>query len=84
MATSKTYLDIDLVAAQNNGNVLADALQVTVPCWYVLVSDATGDVEHDDTALAVDVVSITEAAEFLLACGVPHVELDGAEVLRAC
>lgn len=71
-------LYVDLVAAQNNGNVLADALQVTVPCWYVLVSDATGDVEHDDTALSLNVVAVTQTTELLLSRRVPNVEDDGA------
>jgi hypothetical protein len=52
-----------------------------VPVGNVLVCDARGDVEHDDTALSVDVVSITETTKLLLTSGVPDVELDGAEVL---
>jgi hypothetical protein len=52
-----------------------------VPVGNVLVGDARSDVKHDDTALAVDVVSITETAKLLLACSVPDVELDLAEVL---
>jgi hypothetical protein len=53
----------------------------TVPVGDVLVCDTRGDVEHDNTALAVDVVSIAETTELLLTCGVPDVELDLAEVL---
>lgn len=53
----------------------------TVPVGDVLVGDAGSDVEHDDTALAVDVVSITETTELLLAGGIPHIESDVAEVL---
>jgi hypothetical protein len=52
-----------------------------VPVGDVLVCDARGNIEHDDTALSVDVVAITETAELLLTCGIPDVELDGAEVL---
>jgi hypothetical protein len=52
-----------------------------VPVGNVLVGNARSDVKHDDTALAVDVVSIAETAELLLACSVPDVELDLAEVL---
>jgi hypothetical protein len=91
-------LDVDLVAGQDDGDVLADTDQVawgmlvvsrtalggarrTVPVGNVLVCDTRGDVKHDDTALAIDVVSITETTELLLACRVPDVELDGAEVL---
>jgi hypothetical protein len=53
-----------------------------VPVGDVLVCDAGSHVEHDDTALAVDVVSITETAKLLLTSRVPDVELDLAEVLR--
>jgi hypothetical protein len=53
----------------------------TVPVGDVLVCDTRGDVEHDDTALSVDVVSIAETTKLFLASGVPDVELDLAEVL---
>lgn len=52
-----------------------------MPVGDVLVGDAGSDVEHDDTALAVDVVAIAKTAELLLAGGVPDVELDLTEVL---
>jgi hypothetical protein len=52
-----------------------------VPVGDVLVGDAGGDVEHDDAALAVDVVPIAQTAELLLPCRVPDVELDLAEIL---
>jgi hypothetical protein len=55
----------------------------TVPVGDVLVGDARRHVEHDDAALAVDVVAIAQTAKLLLAGRVPDVELDGAEVLRA-
>jgi hypothetical protein len=67
--------------------VLAESLRhleiakPTVPVGDVLVCDTRSDVEHDNTALSVDVVSITETTELLLTCGVPDVELDGAKVL---
>jgi hypothetical protein len=53
----------------------------TVPVGDVLVCDARGHVEHDDTALAVDVVAITETTELLLTRGIPDIELDRTEVL---
>jgi hypothetical protein len=74
-------LDVDLVAGQDDGDVLANADQVTVPVGDVLVGDARGDVEHDDTALAVDVVAVAEATELLLSSGVPDIELDLTKVL---
>lgn len=59
-------LNVDLVSAKNNWDVLADTDKVTMPVWNVLVGDSGGDVEHDDTALAVDVVTISQTSELLL------------------
>ena len=53
-----------------------------MPVGNVLVGNAGGDIEHDDTALAVDVVTVTETTELLLTGGIPDIELDLAEVLR--
>jgi hypothetical protein len=53
-----------------------------VPVGDVLVGDTGCDVEHDDTAVAVDIVSITKTSELLLSCGIPDIELDVAQVLQ--
>jgi hypothetical protein len=73
-------LHVNLVAAQDNGNVLADTDEITETFWDVLLGDTRVYIKHDDTALAVDVVTVTETTELLLAGGIPHVELDLAEV----
>lgn len=52
-----------------------------MPVGDVLVGDAGGNIEHDDTALAVDVVTVTKATKFLLAGGVPDIELDRSMIL---
>ena len=52
-----------------------------MPVGNVLVGNTGCDVEHDDAALAVDVVSITKTPKLLLSCGIPDVELDIAQVL---
>lgn len=52
-----------------------------MPVGDVLVGDTGGDIEHNNTGLAVDVVAITETTELLLTGGIPNVELDGAQVL---
>lgn len=54
-----------------------------MPVGNVLVCDARGNIEHDDTTLSVDVVTVTETTELLLTCGIPHIELDLSEVLHA-
>lgn len=55
----------------------------TVPVGNVLVGDTGSDIEHDDTGLAVDVVTITETTELLLTSSVPDIELNGSQVLFA-
>ena len=77
-----TNLHVDLVTAEDDGNVLANTLEITMPVGHILVGNARGDVEHDDTALALDVVTIAETTELLLSSGIPDVEADGAEVGR--
>lgn len=71
---------VDLVAAEDDVDLLADAGEVAVPVGDVLVGVAGGDVKHDDGALTVDVVSVAEATELLLAGGIPDVEADLAKV----
>ena len=46
-----TDLDVDFVTAENDGDGLADSLEVSVPVGNVLVGDFGRDIEHDDTAL---------------------------------
>jgi hypothetical protein len=54
-----------------------------VPVGDVLVGDAGCDIEHDDTTLAIDVVTVTKTSKLLLSCGIPDIELDVAQVLGA-
>lgn len=56
----------------------------TVPRGNVLVRNPRSHIEHDNTALPVDVVAITQTTEFLLPSGIPDIELDRAQVLSYC
>jgi hypothetical protein len=69
-------LHVDLVTGEDDGDVLADTDEVTVPVGNVLVGDTGGNIEHDDTTLSVNVVTVTETTELLLASGIPDIELD--------
>lgn len=53
-----------------------------MPVRNVLVCDTGSNIEHDDTALAVNVISITETSKFFLSSSIPDVELDVSQVLR--
>lgn len=51
-----------------------------MPIGHVLVRDLGRDVEHDDAALTLDVVTVSKAAKLFLTCRVPDIEADGAKV----
>jgi hypothetical protein len=57
-------------------------IQLTVPVGDILVSDAGGNIEHDDTTLAINVIPITETSKLLLSCGIPDIKFDFSQVLR--
>lgn len=52
-----------------------------MPVWNVLVCDAGGDIEHDDTTLSVDVVTVAKTTELLLTGGIPNIKLELTQVL---
>lgn len=51
-----------------------------MPVRDVLVGDTGGNIEHNDTALSLNVVAITKTAKLLLSGSVPNIEADCAEV----
>ena len=55
-----------------------------MPVGNILVGDSRRNVEHDDTALSVDVVPISKTTELLLSCGIPDIELNASVVLEYC
>ena len=52
-----------------------------MPVGDVLVGDAGSNVKHDDTTLAIDIVSVTKTSELLLSSSVPDIELNVTQVL---
>ena len=67
---------VDLVTHEDDGDVVADTGDVTEPVGHVAVGLARSNFEHDDGAVTLDVVTVTEATELFLAGGVPAVEAD--------
>jgi len=51
-----------------------------MPVGNILIGNTRCDIKHNDTALALDIVTISEATKFLLASGIPYVEADCAKV----
>lgn len=68
--------DIDFVADKDDGDGLANTSQILVPLGDVGVSDARADIEHDDTTVSTDIVSIAETTELFLTSSVPNIEFD--------
>ena len=52
-----------------------------MPVGNVFVCDAGGDIEHDDAALAVDIVTVTKTTELFLSSSIPDIKLDIAQIL---
>lgn len=75
-----TVLDFHLVSGEYNGNILANTGEITVPIGNVLVGHPRRNVEHDNRALPLDVVSVAESTEFFLPRRVPNVEFDGSTI----
>jgi hypothetical protein len=55
-----------------------------VPVGDVLVGNSRGHIEHDDTTLSIDVVTVTKTTKLLLTSRVPDIEGDVTEVLISC
>lgn len=51
-----------------------------MPVRNILVSNTRSDVKHNDTALPLNVITITKTSKLLLTRSVPNVEADSAEV----
>jgi hypothetical protein len=77
---SSTNLYVNLITTKNNWDVLADTLKVTMPVGDIFVRDTRGDIEHDDTTLALNVVAVTQTTELFLPSSIPNIEANGAKV----
>jgi hypothetical protein len=53
-----------------------------MPVGDVFVCDPGGYIEHDDTTLTLDVVTVPETTKLLLTGSIPHVKADGTKVGR--
>lgn len=69
-----SVLDVHLVPTQNDGDILTDPNQIPVPVGHILVRHSCRYVKHNDGALSLDVVAISESSELFLTGRVPDVE----------
>lgn len=61
-----SVFDVDFVAAQHNWDVFAHTHQISMPIWDVFVGNTRCYIKHNNSALTLDVVTITKTTEFLL------------------
>jgi hypothetical protein len=71
-----SVFDINFVSNQNNWDVFANSDEIFVPLWNVLICDSGADIEHDNTTVTTNVISISESSKLLLTGGIPYVEKD--------
>ena len=51
--------NIDFVTAEDDGDVFANADEVTMPVRNVFVRDTGSDVKHDYSTLAINVIAVS-------------------------
>ena len=51
-----------------------------MPVWNILVGYSACYVKHNDSTLALNIISVPKTTELLLTGSVPHVKSDGATV----
>lgn len=47
-----SIFDIDLIATQNNRNILTHTDKISMPIWNVFICDTWRDIKHDNSAFA--------------------------------
>ena len=55
-----------------------------MPIGDIFVGDSRGDIKHDDAALALNVIAITETTKLFLTSGIPHVKAYSTKVGSEC
>ena len=55
-----SVFNINFVTNQNDWNVFANSDKIFIPFWNILVSNSRADIEHDNTTVSSDVVSVSK------------------------
>lgn len=76
--------DIHFVTTENNWDILTDSDQVPVPIGDVLVGDAGSDIEHDDSTVGLNIVTVSQPSKLFLPCCVPHIKSGIRQLYKQC
>ena len=79
-----THLDINFVSAQYDRDVFTNTLEIAMPIGDIFVGDSRGDIKHDDTTLALNVIAIAETTKLFLTRGIPNVKANSPKVGSEC
>lgn len=71
---------VNFVSDQDNGDVVADSGEVLIPFGDVLIGDSGGDVEHENSGIGTNIVTLTKSSEFFLSGSVPEGKFDRSVV----
>ena len=71
-----SVLHVDFITNEADWYVLADSDKIFVPFRNILISDARANIEHDNAAMAANVIPITKSSQFFLAGCVPNIEFN--------
>lgn len=69
-----SVFDISLVSDQTNGGIWTNFSEVLVPFGHVSVRVSVGEIKHDDSAVGVNIIAVSQFTEFFLSSCVPDVE----------
>lgn len=79
-----SVLNINFVTAQDNRNVFTNSDEIAMPVGDVLVCDARGHVKHNNGAMRLDVITVSQTSQLLLAGCVPDIEPGYKSQVRIC
>jgi hypothetical protein len=75
-----SVLLVNFITNQDDGDVVTDSSEIFIPLGNVLVSNSSGDVEHENSSVGSNVISFSETTEFFLTGSIPKTELNGSVV----
>jgi hypothetical protein len=75
-----SVLLVNFITNQDDGDVVTDSSEILIPLGNVLVSNSSGDVEHENSSVGSNVISFSETTEFFLTGSIPKTELNGSVV----
>lgn len=55
-----SLLNVDFITDEDDGDVVTDTSDITMPVWDIFISDTRSDIKHDNSTFAFDTESSAE------------------------